>query len=289
MTIAPCVATTIQAQRASAIASGPTVQLRLSAPNQLGVAMGHLHYLVRDVEANKKFWVALGGVAAKIGTTDVVKFPEVMVFLTEGNPSGGTEGSVVNHVAFRIRSLGPLEASGMNVQHLKDFPGVASVYSPEGERIELFDEQRATNLGFTLDEGESATAAARHNRPMSVPIIAHHVHLYVPEGSVLEAKAWYVKMFGAAPGKRWRYEAADLPGINLNFSVSQRPTVATKGRMLDHIGFEVKNLEGFCRRLAANGVTFNVEYTRLPIGLATARLTDPWGTSIELTEGLEGM
>jgi glucose/arabinose dehydrogenase len=34
---------------------------QLSAPNASGVAMGHLHYRVRDVEANKKFWVALGG------------------------------------------------------------------------------------------------------------------------------------------------------------------------------------------------------------------------------------
>jgi catechol 2,3-dioxygenase-like lactoylglutathione lyase family enzyme len=258
----------------------------LSPPNKLGVSMGHLHYTVRDVEANKKFWTTLGGMAAKIGAMEVVKFPDVIVFLSQGESSGGTEGSVVNHVAFRVRSLGPLEAAGMKVQHLKEFPGVASVYSPEGERIELFDEQRATNLGFELDPGHSDLAAQRHNRPMGVPIIAHHIHLYVPDSSVLEAKAWYVRMFGGVPGKRWRYEAADLPGINLNFSSSPRPTAPTRGRMLDHIGFEVENLEAFCRTLAANGVTFDVPYTKLPNGLATAFLTDPWGTRIELTEGL---
>ena len=32
---------------------------QLAAPNEMGVAMGHLHYHVRDVAANKKFWVAL--------------------------------------------------------------------------------------------------------------------------------------------------------------------------------------------------------------------------------------
>ena len=32
----------------------------LSPPNAAGVAMGHLHYVVRDVAANKAFWVALG-------------------------------------------------------------------------------------------------------------------------------------------------------------------------------------------------------------------------------------
>ena len=30
---------------------------QLSPPNQSGVAMGHLHYKVRDVEANKKIFV----------------------------------------------------------------------------------------------------------------------------------------------------------------------------------------------------------------------------------------
>ena len=34
---------------------------QLAAANAAGVAMGHLHYRVRDVEANRKFWIALGG------------------------------------------------------------------------------------------------------------------------------------------------------------------------------------------------------------------------------------
>ena len=56
--------------------------------------------------------------------------------------------------------------------------------------------------------------------------------------------------------------------------------------MLDHIGFEVVNLEAFCRKLQMSGVTLDAPYTRQADGVATARLTDPWGTSIELTEGL---
>ena len=46
-------------------------EAQLSPPNAAGVAMGHLHYHVRDVDANKRFWMALGGVPATIGTTDV--------------------------------------------------------------------------------------------------------------------------------------------------------------------------------------------------------------------------
>ena len=93
-------------------------------------------------------------------------------------------------------------------------------------------------------------------------------------------------MFGATPGKRWRYEAVDLPGINFNFSASPRALPPIKGRMLDHIGFEVRNLQAFCKRLEADGVKFDVPYTKSPSGLGTAFLTDPWGTYIELNEGL---
>ena len=38
---------------------------QLAAPNQTGVAMGHLHYTVKDVDANRQFCVALGCIAKK--------------------------------------------------------------------------------------------------------------------------------------------------------------------------------------------------------------------------------
>jgi catechol 2,3-dioxygenase-like lactoylglutathione lyase family enzyme len=258
---------------------------QLSAPNAMGVAMGHLHYVVHDVQANKTFWIALGGRPLKVGAIDVVAFPDVLVFLSQGESSGGTNGSVVNHVAFKVRSLAALEASGMKVTYLKQYPGVASVVSPEGERIELFDET-SENLVFTLDPGLSDAAAERHHRKMTVPIVVHHIHLFVPAGAEVQAKEWYARLFGGVNGKRWHYEATDLPGINLNFSSAERPAVATKGRMLDHIGFEVTNLKAFCGKLEANGVKLDAPYRTHADGVATAWLTDPWGTSIELTEGL---
>ena len=52
---------------------------QLSAPNKTGATMGHLHYHVRDIEANKKFWIALGGTPTKVGTTGVVRFPDVLI------------------------------------------------------------------------------------------------------------------------------------------------------------------------------------------------------------------
>jgi catechol 2,3-dioxygenase-like lactoylglutathione lyase family enzyme len=176
----------------------------------------------------------------------------------------------------------------LTVARLKQFPGVGSTTTSEGERIELF-ENAATNLTFAQDAGFDDATARRHNRPQTVPIAFHHVHLYVPDGQVAAAKAWYARLFGGIPGKRSNYEAVDLPGINLNFSAAPRPTVPTQGRMLEHIGFEVRNLAAFCKRLEAMGVTLDVPYTKGAGGIATAVLTDPWGTSIELTEGLGGV
>jgi extradiol dioxygenase family protein len=57
---------------------------------------------------------------------------------------------------------------------------------------------------------------------------------------------------------------------------------------LDHIGFEVQDLEAFTKKLEAAGVKFDVSYRKIPaLGLSLAFLTDPWGTYIELTEGLD--
>jgi len=269
----------------------------LAAPNAAGVAMGHLHYRVRDVAANQKFWMALGGQPVALTASTrfaapgrvILRFQDVLVVLDPGETTGGTEGSVVNHVAFRIPSLAPIEAAGLTAARLAQFPGVSSVMSPENERIELF-ENSATNLTFAPDGGIRDAAAERHNRPLTVPVAFHHVHLYTPDAAAaVAAKAWYARMFGGVPGKRAQYDATDVPGINLNFSAAPRATLPTKGRMLDHIGFEVVKLKAFCQRLESLGVMFDEHYAEGRDGVGRALLTDPWGTSIELTEGLAGL
>jgi glucose/arabinose dehydrogenase len=283
---------------------------QLASANQAGVAMGHLHFRVKDVEANKRFWTALGGAdvgaafrrpeaadvgaafrrpAAEAASTAIVKLTDVIIFLTQGESSGVSDGAVVNHVAFRVPSLATVEAAGLKVERLANFPGVAYVRTPEGERVELF-EDAAKNLTFTQDAGFKDVFAERHNKPVAAAIAAHHVHLYVPDApAVAAAKAWYVKMFGGIPGKRSNYDAVDLPGINFNFSVAPKPAQPTKGRMLDHIGFEVINLAAFSKKLESMGVTLDTPYRKNADGIAEASFTDPWGTSIELTEGLRGL
>jgi hypothetical protein len=54
------------------------------------------------------------------------------------------------------------------------------------------------------------------------------------------------------------------------------PVRVLRGRALDYIGFEVKNLEEFCRKLEADGVNLAVPYRKGPaLGSAIAFITDP--------------
>jgi catechol 2,3-dioxygenase-like lactoylglutathione lyase family enzyme len=263
---------------------------QLLPPNAAGVSMGHLHYFVRDMDANRKFWIALGATPVMLGTREVLRFPGATVLLTKGEPTGNSEGSVVDHVGFRVPNvrgvMNKMVDLGYKVQLSASLTGkVGNVWAPEGERIELLEDQ-SINVKFAADNTAYVAPPA-----MTVPINLHHIHIYAPANAVTQAKDWYVKVFGGVSGKRYKtegapYEAADVPGVNMNFAAAHGPAVPTKGRALDHIGFEVVNLQAFCKKLEAMGVKLDAPYKVLPNGLANAYVTDPWGTNIELTEGL---
>ena len=244
---------------------------QLAAPNDAGVSMGHVHMFVQDVDAAKKFWIAVGATPSKFGPNEVMKFPGVLILVRKGEPAGGTVGSVINHIGFNVPNvpdaLAKWKAAGLKTEPgNNNNPAQCFLFTPDDmTRVEILE-----------------------NKSLTVPIAFHHVHFYVPgDTTVTEIQSWYVKTFGAKPGKRGPFDAADVPGVNLTFTKSDTPTVPTKGRMLDHIGFEIKDLESFCKKLEANGVKLDLPFTKRPeLGITMAYITDPWGTYIELTEGL---
>src|SRR5204863_9165366 len=83
-----------------------SAQAALFPPNAAGVTMGHWHLNSKDIEANKKILVAMGGTAIKAGNFEIVKFPGVLVYLNQGAgaapANGGTVGSVVNSDGFTV-------------------------------------------------------------------------------------------------------------------------------------------------------------------------------------------
>ena len=100
---------------------------------------------------------------------------------------------------------------------------------------------------------------------------------------------WYIDMFSAVRRARGTHpNTADVPGINLSFNGSRRERAPSQGRAIDHIGFEVDDLEAFCEILEARGVELQVAYRYIEsIELAIAFFIDPSGVRVELTEGFD--
>ena len=263
---------------------GPVpVSGQLTAAKTAEVAMGHHHVNATDIEAHKRFWgELLGGTLTKLGPIEVVKFPNVLIFLRQREPSGGNRGTTVNHIGFQVKELQPtidkLKQAGVDIITRTELgAATGDIYRPN----------QNTSLAFVLGPDEIKVELLE-NDLQEEPIVNHHIHFYGPD--VPGTKAWYVKMFEAEPGMRGSFQAADVPGVNLTFSSSEQPVVGTQGRVLDHIGFEIKNLEAFCKKLEGMGVKFDRPFQRIDsLNLSIAFFTDPWGTYIELTEGLDAM
>lgn len=230
---------------------------QLATPGASGVAMGHLHLNATDPAVQARFWMdVMGAQSVKLGPMDAYKLPGVLVLVRKAEPTGGSDGSVINHVGLKVRDLkgvlAKVEAAHLKILSQNDRQ--VMLMGPDDLKVEL-----------TADP------------EMSEPVASHHIHFYFAD--VGAAKQWYVDTFGATPGKRGNFEAADLPGVNLTFGGAQNALPGTKGRVLDHIGFEVKGLEGFSKKLEANGTKFDIAYRKVPaLGIAIAFFTDPWGT-----------
>src|SRR3954469_1934697 len=91
---------------ASALAAG-TAAAQPAPFNEVGVTMGHWHLASKDLEANKKIFIGMGGKWFKIGANEYVMFPGVFVHVNFGNVigEGGSRGSVVNHVGFIVNNV----------------------------------------------------------------------------------------------------------------------------------------------------------------------------------------
>ena len=263
---------------------GLPIRGQLVAPNAAGVTLGHIHLIVKDVDAERRFFIdMLGGVPVENGKISMIQFPGVFVIISPGDPAGPSAGSIVNHFGVVLKDVAAFtskwEANHLTIDHAEN-PKAGYVHSPSGLRIEFYED---TSL--------------------NAPLAMNHIHFFMAPERVLEMKAWYVNVFGGQPSQRYctscltrkrLIETVDLPGTNFSLAPlppansSGPPPVPTKGRQIDHIGFEVKNLKAFVERAEANGIKFDEGFrasTSSP-QVHIAFLTDPWGTRIELTEGL---
>ena len=268
---------------------------QLFAPNETGIALGQFHAIVRDMDSATKFFTTLGGTPIEIDGTKVIKFAGVLVFLTPGNPSGPSEGSVVDHIGFGVpdvvKKLAQMKAAGFKTKDpnpggspLNGLP-TANTWSADDFMVELETVQVLTTPCKIV-----ACIPYLAQWPPA-QIASNHIHFHVPITEREQMQTWFGKTFGAPTGVLGDNLTADLPGARFTRWTKKVPagekTAPTKGRALDYIGFEVKGLEAFCKKLEAQGVKFDAPYSKTRHkSFASAMFTDPWGTSIELTEGL---
>ena len=239
---------------------------QLAEPNAEGVAMGHLHFQTANLETSQAFWTTMGASSVQNGPISLFSIPGVLIMLREAEPTSGSDGTMIVHVGFHVPNVNDAfsrwSAAGLDVER-GEFDFQLWVNGPDGLLIEILE-----------------------NPEISVPVQMHHIHWNTPD--IVSIQAWYNDMFGAIPGMRGPFQAGDIPGVNLTFSGADMPLANTQGTVLDHIGFEVTDLQATIAKLEAAGVTMDSGYREIPAAnLAIAFLTDPWGTYIELTQGLE--
>jgi len=255
------------------------------------VVYGHHHLNTTNMAAQKKFYAdTLGGSVVKIGSgerqQEIIEFPNVLMFFRPMQaPTGGSIGTTVNHIGFSVPDLRPV------VEKIKANGFKMITAESVAPNVKVTDDIAAnsptTNIAFVLAP-EDVKVELVEVKSQKAPIQLHHIHFFGQMNT--EMQAWYAKTFGATmvpPRPGAAFVQDQLPGVFLNFTPSPTPTVGTTGRAIDHIGFEVKNLEAFTKKLEAEGIKLDVPYRKVPqLGIAIAFIKDPWGTNIELTEGL---
>jgi catechol 2,3-dioxygenase-like lactoylglutathione lyase family enzyme len=253
---------------ASALIAG-TAAAQPAPFNAVGVTMGHWHLASKDVEANKKIFLAMGGKLYMPGGNPLIMFPGLYINLVlgAGKGEGGTQGSVVNHVGFIVdnvqQRVAQWKAAGVKV-----LPGgngrldQAFVETPDGLRMEILEDKTQT-----------------------IPIRNEHIHLSLQEAEIPKAQAWYAKTFGGKAGTRNNAPVVDLPGVQIRFVKADTKQAPTLGRVLDHIGFDVKDHPAFVKKLEADGIKLDQPARTNPQGgNTTTYITDPWGTRIEIVQ-----
>jgi len=252
---------------ASALTVGPAAT-QPAAFNQVGATMGHWHLASKDVEANKKIFLAMGAKLYNPGGNPLIMFPGVYINLNLGTEKGegGSQGSVVNHVGFIVDDVQKRVAE-WKAKGVKVLPGgngrldQAYVETPDGLRIEILEDKTQT-----------------------VPIKNEHIHLSLPAAEIPKAQAWYAKTFGGKAGTRNNAPVVDLPGVQIRFAMANAAQVPTRGRVLDHIGFDVKDHAAFVQKLTSEGIKLDQPPGKSATGSTITYITDPWGTRIEIVQ-----
>jgi predicted enzyme related to lactoylglutathione lyase len=257
-------------------AAADSLRAQLAAPNASGVSLGAVYYTVPDVAAHRKIWVDIfGAKPAMVGKTEMLKIPGAFIVLTKGEPEAGA--ALVNHFGLWGKDLESTR-SRLNAAGIPTMPKAQFIDLPNGVRLEFIDDPNGPDVPS-----------------------AHHIHYFVAnQQDGLSARAWYVKTFGATENARRNGAVpsalltAPDKWISIDFTAAggrggaAAPPKPNKGTILDRYALEVKGLDAFVKKIAADGVKVTKPVSTNADGVKTAMVVDSLGNEIELTEGLAG-
>jgi catechol 2,3-dioxygenase-like lactoylglutathione lyase family enzyme len=270
-----------------ALGSAPRLHAQLDN-KQAPIVIGHYHLNVTSVDAHKKFWVdTLGGTPTKVGSVEAIRFPGTLLLLNVQKPTGPTKGTTFDHIGFAVPDVPAtttkVVANGYELTVGREPPPGQTASPPTAGNYGQFS--------YLVGPDGVKVELVTNKEPNAPPIMHHHVHF--TNKMFVAMQQFFMKAFNATlrPGQTDFFIGADLQGVgySLNFFHWEPAAdlVGTKGRAVDHVGFEVKNLEAFCKELEAKGIKLTEKYHRdKSLNIMSATIVDPYGTVLELTEGL---
>ena len=201
----------------------------------------------------------------KFGTNqqEIIKFPNVLIFFRPMQaPTGGTIGTTVNHIGFSVPDLRPVvdkikangfkmitrSGSGRQRQEVKDDIAAAESHHVDRLRARTRRGEGRARPGEDTDGADPAAPRAllRSAERRDASLVRQDVRR---EGSPGESRA--------------RRSCRLICPVSRSTSRPRpRQSSARPGRALDHIGFEIKNLEAFTKKLEADGIKLDVRIAR---------------------------
>jgi predicted enzyme related to lactoylglutathione lyase len=262
------------------VTAAAVLAAQVAAPTTSGVALGAVYYTVPDVAAHKKIWVDIfGAKPVTVGKTEYLKIPGAFIVLTKGEPAAGNP--LINHLGIWGKDLDPTRAK-LTAAGIQTAPKAQFIDLPNALRLEFIDDPA----------GPDAPAA-------------HHIHYFVAnQQDGLDARAWYVKTFGAAenarrngavpsallttPDKWISVDFTAAGGRGRGGAAAPPPPTPNKGTILDRFALEVKGIDAFVKKIQGDGVKVSRPVSTNADGLRTAIIVDSLGNEVELIEGLAG-
>jgi hypothetical protein len=92
------------------------------------------------------------------------------------------------------------------------------------------------------------------DKSQAMPIRSEQVHLFLPEAEIAKAQTWFAKTFGGKASTRNNQPVVDIPGVQIRFAKADAAQAPTKGHVLDHYGFDVKDHAAFVKKIEAEGI-----------------------------------